>query len=65
MRKLFTLALALSVAFAGFAQVQKMSPKDAMKKTATMQKASRLDNMNVNANVESHPNMTRFGLHHL
>ena len=28
MKKLFTLALALSVAFAGFAQVQKVSSKD-------------------------------------
>ena len=59
MKKLFTLALALSVAVAGYSQVKSFSSKDNMRKAATMQKAPRLDNMNVNANAESEPNMTR------
>ena len=57
MKKLFTLALALSIAFSGFAQVKSMSSKDNMRKVATMKKAPRLEN--VNANAQSHPNMTR------
>lgn len=33
--------------------------RNAMRNAATMQKASRMDNMNVNANVQSQPNMNR------
>jgi len=56
MKKLFTLALALSVAFASFAQVEKVSKNDDMRKVATMQKATGMESF---ANVQSQPNMTR------
>ncbi len=59
MKKLFTLALVLLVTFAGYSQVKSTMNRDAMRKVATMQKASRMDNMNVNANVQSQPNMNR------
>jgi hypothetical protein len=56
MKKLFTLALALSVAFVGYSQVQKVSRKDDVKKVATMQKATGMESFE---NVQSQPNMTR------
>ena len=52
MKKLFTIALVLLVTISGYSQ-----GKNGMGKVATMQKASRIDN--VNANVQSHPNMVR------
>ena len=55
MKKLFTLTLALTVAFAGFAQVRTMSPKDM--KPAQMKKAARMEASF--ENVQSQPNMTR------
>ena len=58
MKKLFTLTLVLLVTFAGYSQVKSKSMKDGLQKVATQQKASRVDN--VNANVESQPNMVRF-----
>ena len=57
MKKLFTLALALSVTFAGFAQVQKVSMTNERLNPAQMQKAGRMEV--VNENVQSQPNMTR------
>ena len=57
MKKLFTLALVLSVTFAGYSQVKSTSYKNDTRKVATMQKASRMDQ--VNTNVESLPNMVR------
>ncbi len=59
MKKLFTLALALSVAFVGYSQVKSVSTKEDMKKTATMQQAPRMEAVNVLENVQSQPNMTR------
>ena len=56
MKKLFTLALALSVAFVGYSQVRSMSYKDV--KAATMQKAARMEEGTF-TNVQSQPNMTR------
>jgi len=56
MKKLFTLALALTVAFASFAQVQKVSKTEDMKKVATMQVSNGMESF---ANVQSQPNMTR------
>ena len=57
MKKLFTLALALSVGFASFAQVQRVSSmNDDMRKVATMKKAPRMETLN---NVQSQPNMVR------
>lgn len=56
MKKLFTLALALSVTFAGFAQVQKVSKKDAMKTVAYEQV---LTGNEVMQHVGNQPNMTR------
>ena len=56
MKKLFTLALALSVAFAGFAQVQKVSSKEALKTVAYEQVAVGNEVMQ---HVGSQPNMTR------
>lgn len=55
MKKLFTLAIALLVAFAGYSQVREAMTKDF--KAATMQKAARLEASF--ENVQSHPNMTR------
>ena len=57
MKKLFTLALVLLVTFAGYSQVKSVSMKNDLRKVATMQKATRMEN--VNANVESLPNMVR------
>ena len=58
MKKLFTLALVLLVTFAGYSQVKSAMNKDAMRKVATMQQVGRMEN--VNANVESQPNMVRY-----
>jgi hypothetical protein len=58
MKKLFTLALALLVTFAGYSQSKSVSMKNDLRKVATMQKATRMEN--VNANAESQPNMVRF-----
>ena len=55
MKKLFTLALALSVAAGGFAQVKSMSSKDV--KSAQKYVAPRLEASY--ENVQSQPNMTR------
>ncbi len=55
MKKLFTLAIAMLVAFAGYSQVREAMTKDF--KAATMQKAARLEASF--ENVQSHPNMTR------
>ena len=57
MKKLFTLALALLVTFAGFSQVKSAMNKDAMRKVATMETVGRMENVNANAQVE--PNMVR------
>ena len=57
MKKLFTLALVLLVSFAGYSQVKSKSMTNGLRKVATQQKASRVDN--VNANAESQPNMVR------
>jgi len=59
MKKLFTLALALMVTFAGFSQVKSAMNKDAMRKVATMQKVDRMEIMNPNANAQSQSNMVR------
>ena len=59
MKKLFTLALVLLVTVAGYSQVKNMSISSDVRKVATMKKAGRMDNVNVNANVQSQPNMTR------
>ena len=58
MKKLFTLALVLSVAFAGFSQVKSVSYKNDLGKVATMQKAGKMENVNANAQIE--PNMVRY-----
>ena len=57
MKKLFTLALALSVTFAGFAQVQKVGKTNERQNPATMQKAARMEASF--ENVQSQANMTR------
>jgi len=57
MKKLFTLTLALLIAFAGYSQVKSKSTKDGLRKVATQQKVGRMDN--VNANAESQPNLVR------
>ena len=56
MKKLVTLALALCVTFASFAQVQKVSHKNDMKKVAQEQIVTGSE---IYANVGSLPNMTR------
>lgn len=56
MKKLLTLALALTVAFGGYAQVKKVSKNDAMKKVAQEQVIMGEDNLQC---VGSLPNMTR------
>ena len=56
MKKLFTLALALSVVFASFAQVQKVSKKDALKTVAIEQVATGDEMMQ---HVGNQPSMTR------
>ncbi|MBR3427318.1 MAG: T9SS type A sorting domain-containing protein [Bacteroidales bacterium] len=55
MKKLFTLAIALLVAFAGYSQVRQTMSKDF--KAASLKKAARLEASF--ENVQSHPNMTR------
>ncbi len=56
MKKLFTLALALLVAFGGYSQVQNVSRNDNKMNVATMKKAPRMEV--VNENVQSEPVMT-------
>ena len=56
MKKLLTLALALTVAFGGYAQVKKASSKDAMKTVAQEQVITGEENLQ---NVGSLPTMTR------
>ena len=56
MKKLLTFAVALSVAFAGYAQVQKVSSKDAMKTVAQEKVILGQENFE---NVGSLPNITR------
>jgi hypothetical protein len=56
MKKLFTLALALSMAFVGYSQVRTVSNKEDMKKVATMQQSTGRESFE---NVQSQPNMTR------
>ena len=56
MKKLFTLALALLVATAGYSQVRKVSKNDAIKKAATMQTTKGMESFE---NVQIEPNMTR------
>ena len=53
MKKLFTTALALLVAMAGYSQMKKMSSTDSFKKMSTMR-------MESFENVESEPNMVRW-----
>ena len=55
MKKLFTLAIALLVAFAGYSQVRQTISKDF--KAASMKKAARMEASF--ENVQSQPNMTR------
>ena len=57
MKKLFTLALALSMAFASFAQVQKVAGKS-VKHVAAQEQV--VDGSEVFENVASAPNMTRW-----
>lgn len=59
MKKLFTLGMALLVASAGFAQVQKISRHDVKKNSALLQKAPRMAEF-ANQNVQSEPNMVRY-----
>ena len=56
MKKVFTLALVLLVALAGYSQVRQVSYKDAEKKVATMQKTNGMETLE---NVQIEPNMTR------
>ena len=56
MKKLFTLALVLLVATAGYSQVRKVSRNDAKNKVATMQVTKGMESFE---NVQSQPNMTR------
>ena len=58
MKKLFTLTLVLLVTISGYSQLNHMQTTDGMRKLATQKKVGRTDN--VNANVQSHPNMVRF-----
>ena len=60
MKKLFTLALALLVTFAGYSQVKSVSMKNDLRNVATMQKAGKMENVNANAQIE--PNMVRFDI---
>ena len=57
MKKLFTLALVLLVATAGYSQVRKVSKNDAKSKVATMQKSNAKETLD---NVQSEPNMVRW-----
>ena len=56
MKKLFTLALVLLVATAGYSQVRKMSKNDDLKKVSTMQVTKGMESFE---NVQSEPLMTR------
>ena len=57
MKKLFTLALVLLVATAGYSQVRKSSKNDAKNKVATMQTTKGMEGFE---NVQSEPNMVRW-----
>ena len=57
MKKLFTLALVLLVATAGYSQVKKVSKNDAMNKVATMQVTKGMESLE---NVQNEPNMVRW-----
>ena len=56
MKKLFTLALVLLVAMAGYSQVRSMSHKDVKHNVATMQKANGFETLQ---NVQTEPTMMR------
>ena len=56
MKKLFTLALVLLVATAGYSQVRKASKNDDMRKVSTMQVTKGMETFE---NVQIEPNMTR------
>lgn len=56
MKKLFTLALVLLVAMAGYSQVRKISHKDVKHNVATMQKANGFETLQ---NVQNEPTMMR------
>ena len=56
MKKLFTLALVLLVATAGYSQVKKVSKTDDLRKVSTMQVTNGMESFE---NVQSEPNMTR------
>ena len=56
MKKLFTLALVLLVATAGYSQVRKMSKNDFKGKVATMQVTKGMESFD---NLQNEPNMTR------
>ena len=57
MKKVFTLILAMTVVFAGFAQVKSVSKNDAKKNVATMRVSRGMESFE---NVESEPNMVRW-----
>ena len=57
MKKVFTLILAMTVVFAGFAQVKSVSKNDAKKNAATMQVTRGMESFE---NVQSEPNMVRW-----
>ena len=57
MKKLFTLALVLLVATAGYSQMRQVSKKDAFNKVATMQVTKGMETFE---NVQSEPNMVRW-----
>ena len=57
MKKVFTLILALTVVFAGFAQVKHVSKNDAKKQVATMKVTKGLEEGL--SNVQGEPNMLR------
>jgi hypothetical protein len=57
MKKLFTLALVLLVAIAGYSQVRQVSKNDAKNKVATMQVTRGMESLE---NVQSEPNMVRW-----
>ena len=58
MKKLFTLALALLVATAGYSQVRKMSKNDNLRKASTMQVTKGMETSSLEY-VQIEPNMTR------
>ena len=57
MKKVFTLILAMTVVFAGFAQVKSVSKNEAKNKVATMQVTRGMETLE---NVQSQPNMVRW-----